>query len=208
MAALLLSIGLVVSPVASAGGIPVIDAAAIAKSVEQLVQMKTQIDNQVQQIAQMKTQIQSLTGTRNLGNLLKDAVKDQVPDEWGDIYKAAKGKDYKVLLDGKKYDPEMNRKLLVQQYDMVEKTFNNMKNQYGNIDKLMLAINQTQDPKAIAELQARINTEQSKIQTAQSKFAALQQMMVIQEKIQMLQYKELESCHAKYAKTMNYSACQ
>ncbi len=56
-----------VSPVASAGGIPVINTIAIAKSVAQLVQMKTQI--------------KLLKGAQNLNKLLKKVVKDRVSDE-------------------------------------------------------------------------------------------------------------------------------
>ncbi len=207
MAILSLSLGLVMSPMVSASGIPVVDAASIAKSVEQIVQMKTQIENQVQQIAQMKQQIQSMTGSRQLGNILKDTVKDQVPDEWGDIYKAAKSKDYKVLINGKKYDPDAHKKLLVTQYEMVEKTFNLMEKRYKNIDKLMDQINQTQDPKAIAELQARIGAEQARIQVAQSKFTTLQNMMDVQQQINIYQRQEIENCQAKHVVTRDYSSC-
>jgi type IV secretion system protein VirB5 len=207
MAALLLSIGLVVSPVASAGGIPVIDAAAIAKSVEQLVQMKTQIDNQIEQIGQMKAQIKSLTGTRNLGNLLKDAVKDQVPDEWDQIYKAAKSTDYKVLINGKKYDPDNHRKQVVSQYNTIKSVFDGMKKQNDAIKQLMNTINLTEDPKAIAELQARIGAEQAKLQNGQTKLAMFKEMMDIQKQINAYQRQEIQACQARNMRTRDYSSC-
>ena len=72
------------APKAKAGGIPVIDVAAIgqmiqefqqelkdyAKQIEQLQALREQIANQIKQIAELKAQVEAITGSRGLSALL------------------------------------------------------------------------------------------------------------------------------------------
>ena len=51
-----------------AGGIPVIDPAQLAQSIQQGIQLGQQIQNQIKQITELKNQVKALTGNRNLGN--------------------------------------------------------------------------------------------------------------------------------------------
>ena len=196
------------SSTANASGIPVVDAGTIAHAVIQVEKMTTQITNQIEQITQLKAQVKSLTGTRNLGKILSYTVKEQVPDEWKNIYDAAKNKDYKVLINGKNYDPDAHKKQLVTQLDLVEKSFDGVKDRLTNIDKLMDEINNTQDAKAAADLQARIAAEQAQIQVGQTKLTMLKDMMAIQQQINAYQAQDREACYAKNMRTRNYSSCQ
>ncbi|WP_066570581.1 type IV secretion system protein [Snodgrassella sp. CFCC 13594] len=90
----LVSMGVTVAPLAQASGIPVVDAGAIAQAVQQVVHMKTQIDNQIKQISELKSQVAAISGTRNLGQIL-NTVKDQVPDEWKSLYGSVTATNYK-----------------------------------------------------------------------------------------------------------------
>ena len=207
IASTVMAVCLMTSPLLTNAGIPVVDAGSIAQAITQVEKMTTQINNQIEQITQLKAQVKSLTGTRNLGKILSNTVKDQVPDEWKTIYDAAKSKDYKVLINGKNYDPDAHKKQLVTQLDLVEKSFNGVKDRLTNIDKLMDEINNTQDAKAAADLQARIAAEQAQIQAGQTKLTMLKDMMVIQKQINAYQHQQVEACYAKNMKTRDYSSC-
>ena len=52
-----------------AQGIPVIDAANLVQTIQQVMDDVTAIKNQVQQITQLQTQLNSINGIRNLGNV-------------------------------------------------------------------------------------------------------------------------------------------
>lgn len=178
---------------AQAQGIPVIDAAAILKYGEQIIQMKEQIDNQISQITELKNQVKALTGGREMGNLLKDTVKDQIPDEWSDIYKMV-NIDTSNLTDPKKYDPEANLKMLASIQKMTETAFADTKKRQGNIDGLTQALNNTTDIKAAADLQGRIAAEQATIANNQTKLDQMARMAVIQQKVNDEQRWSYEMC--------------
>lgn len=160
MVAVVLSAFIIISPVASAGGIPTFDAAAATNAAQSLVQLKTQIDNQISQINELKSQVKALSGSRNLGQILNE-VKDQVPAEWQAIYGSATATNYKDLLKPKTYSSEEAAKALFTNYDMTLKSFEDTKKRLDNIQALMNKINTTQDIKAAADLQNRISAEQA-----------------------------------------------
>lgn len=170
------------SQASAVSGIPVNDAAAILKYGEQIIQMKEQIDNQIKQITEMKNQVKALTGGREIGNLLKDTVKDQIPDEWGDIYKMV-NIDTSNLTDSKKFDPEANLKALAGIQQMTETAFADTKKRQGNIDMLMQELNNTQDIKASTDLQGRIAAEQATIANNQTKLDQMSRMYEIQKEV-------------------------
>lgn len=51
----------------NAQGIPVIDAANLIQTIQQVMNDITAINNQVQQISHLQSQVNSTTGTRHLG---------------------------------------------------------------------------------------------------------------------------------------------
>ena len=82
-AALGCSLALCLSPgSAQAGGIPVIDAANLLQTLQQVRADITKITNQVQQIVQLQKQIESLSGIRNLGDVFNNPLlRNYVPAE-------------------------------------------------------------------------------------------------------------------------------
>lgn len=194
LAAIVVSGSLILTPVAATAGIPVTDPGSIAQAIKQGIQLKEQIDNQIKQIAELRSQVKALTGSRNMGNLLKDAVKDQVPSEWKDLYNSATGTDYKALLKGKDYKPEDALKMLISNYDSTLKAFQDTKKRLDNIGQLMNQIDGAQDMKAAADLQNRLAAEQAIIQNNQVKLDMMARMFEIQKEIQSAQRVSHTNC--------------
>ena len=189
-----------------ASGIPVFDGAAAANMLQQIVQSKTQIDNQISQIVELKNQVAALSGSRNMGNIL-NTVKDQLPNEWQAIYGSATSTNYKDLLKGKDYTPEQAAKALFANYDATLKSFQDSKKRLDNIQALMAKINSTQDIKAAADLQSRISAEQAIIQNNQTKLDMMSKMFDLEEKIARTQRSQRDACLARHIVDRNYSSC-
>ncbi len=208
LATILISGSLMISPLSShASGIPVFDGASVAQAIAQGIQLKEQIDNQIKQISELKSQVQALTGNRNMGNLLKDAVKDQVPDEWKGLYNSATGTNYKELLKGKDYKPEDALRMLTTNYDSTLKAFQDTKKRLDNISRLMNQIDQAQDMKAAADLQNRLAAEQAIIQNNQVKLDMMARMFELEKEVQYQRRAQREACMAKHLVDRNFGAC-
>ena len=189
-----------------ASGIPVFDGAAAANMLQQIVQSKTQIDNQISQIVELKNQVAALSGSRNMGKIL-NTVKDQLPNEWQAIYGSATSTNYKDLLKGKNYTPEQAAKALFANYDATLKSFQDSKKRLDNIQALMAKINSTQDIKAAADLQSRITAEQAIIQNNQTKLDMMSKMFDLEEKVARMQQSQRDSCLARHIADRNFSSC-
>ena len=114
----------------TASGIPVVDGAAAAQRAQnffqQMMEMAKQLAQMKQQYEQQVKQFKAMTGSRNMGNLLKDTLKDQIPSEWSEIYKGAKNIDYKSVINSKAYNPETAQRMAVHNMKEMEKVFNSM----------------------------------------------------------------------------------
>jgi type IV secretion system protein VirB5 len=161
-----------------------------AMMVDQLNQMK-------QQFSQMEKDYKSVTGSRNLGDILNSPeFKQYLPDDWQDIYSNIRNNGYdglsgaaKALRDASKvfdscsYINDATEKRICEAQSIQaaqDQTFANdaYKKSTGRvqqIESLMTEINRTSDPKAIAELSARIQAEQALIQNEQTKLAMYQE---------------------------------
>eukprot|EP01136_Pigoraptor_vietnamica_P003843 Opistho-1_new@33584 len=64
---------------AQAQGIPVIDAANLIQTVQQVMNDITAINNQVQQIVQLQDQLRSISGIRNLGDVFNNPSLQNYP---------------------------------------------------------------------------------------------------------------------------------
>ncbi|WP_370387506.1 type IV secretion system protein [Snodgrassella alvi] len=205
--ALILTLMLTVSAVnVNATGIPVFDGAAAANMLQQIVQSKTQIDNQIQQIVELKNQVSALSGTRNMGQIL-NTVKEQLPNEWKAIYGEATATNYKDLLKGKNYTQEQAAKALFANFDSTLKSFQDTKKRLNNIQGLMAQINSTKDIKAAADLQSRITAEQAIIQNNQTKLDMMSKMFELEEKVAHMQRSQRDACMARHLVDRNYSSC-
>lgn len=181
---LTLFVGIVTSfgSVAYAQGIPTIDTAAIAKYLEQIQQMKTQVENQVSQIVELKNQVQALTSQSNLGNLLKEGVQDSIPTEWQDIYRQANVSLDKIK-DIKNLDPEAGLKLLVNVQSETEKAFADIQKGQETVQQLMAEINNTQDIKASQDLQNRLAVQNAAIANVQLKLDQVDRLYQLEREV-------------------------
>lgn len=196
----LLSVACLATPPSlNATGIPVVDAMAIAqdrvnqveriaKAIEQINQLKTQID-------QMKLQYKALTGTRNLGAIAQNpALRDYLPSDWKAVYDGVASGGYRgltgsarairdasVVLDtcarltgSRKIQCERASSKAAMDKAFALEAYDKARTRWEQISQLMQSINQTTDPKSIAELQARINAEQAALQNEQTKLQMYQ----------------------------------
>lgn len=149
-----------------------------ANAIDQLEQLR-------QQVEEARRQYESVTGSRNLGDILDDpSLRQYLPDSWEHIYNNLRYNGYdgltgaaRALRDASEiFDPcqymidaqerqnceaqaiksSQDKAFLMDAYEKTQQ-------QTRQLKSLQSQINRTQDPKAIAELQARIASEQASI---------------------------------------------
>lgn len=188
---------------ARAGGIPVIDAANLVQTVQQVVNDVTQINHQVQQIRQLQMQIDSINGMRNLGNVFNDPhLKNYVPAEAFNHLNAVNTSGYSGLNTTAKELRDMSmiyncmdltgdartrcQAGLAQPYQQKGLLQDAMKTAAGRlaqIQSLMGQINATTDQKSVQEIQARIGAENALLAHEMSQVQMLQGMADSEERI-------------------------
>ncbi|NMU88743.1 P-type DNA transfer protein VirB5 [Achromobacter ruhlandii] len=217
-ASYILAVGIAASSAAFAQ-IPVTDGASIAKSVENQIETmakwKMQYDQMVSQIDQMKQQYAAVTGARGMGELFNNPqLRDYLPQDWQDVYDSVKSGGYAGLSgraesiydNNKVYDAcagfvsneqrtncEAQAVKGAQDKAFALDAYDAAKNRLSQIDQLMWQINQTQDPKAIAELQGRIAAEQAMIQNEQTKLQMYQMVAAAEDRLQQQRRKEINA---------------
>lgn len=208
-----------ITTAATAGGIPVIDGASIAdrniKHVETLIKWKTQYDQMVTQINQLKEEYDSMTGSRGLGQIMNnEEYKNYLPSDWQDVYDAVQEGGYEGLTGSAKDIYEANRvfdgcaNLTIDEQRLAcearavkpsqDKGFaldayEKAKNRLNQIDQLMTQIDATTDPKEIAELQARIASENNMIANEQTKLKLYQMVAEAEAKVQTQRLREIQA---------------
>lgn len=189
-------------------GIPVIDGANLAQSIQQVLawaqqyqQMAEQIQQAQQQLQQLETTYQSMTGSRGLGSLLANpGLPQYLPEEWKTVYATASGGGYagisgalsQILADEQLVGSvaaieqqimQRSREVAATDKALGLRAYDGAKARLTQIEALMGQINGTSDPKAIAELQARIQAEQAAINNEATK---LQMIAMLQQAEQRL----------------------
>jgi type IV secretion system protein VirB5 len=187
---------------ASAQGIPVYDNANFLNSIQQLVNTVQQLKTMYSQLTTMQNQLTALTGARGFENLMRNQmVRDYLPGEWQQVGNvlASTQTQYSQIADTVKNLNEKNAVLAAndlarmspQLRDLVQRTrtaastqsalataaYNNASTNVSRLQVLMDSIRNTNDPKAIAELQARINSEQTMLQNDAIKLSQASQNM-------------------------------
>lgn len=226
----ILAVGIAASTVAFAQ-IPVTDGASIAKSVENQIETmakwKMQYDQMVSQIDQMKQQYAAVTGARGMGELFNNPqLRDYLPQDWQGVYDSVKSGGYEGLSgraesiynENKVYDActgfasaqqrtncEARAVKGAQDKAFALDAYDAAKSRLIQIDQLMQQINQTQDPKAIAELQGRIAAEQAMIQNEQTKLQMYRMVAVAEDRLQQQRQREI---NAKIVDQRGYPSLQ
>jgi type IV secretion system protein VirB5 len=204
-------VGIALSTLASVSfaQIPVTDGAAIARhtasQVETIAKWKMQYDQMVSQIEQQKQQYQSVTGSRGLGKIMNDpALREYLPSDWQGVYDKVKeggysglsGRGASVYAANRVFDsctsaPNEEQRIACEARAV--DAYDKAKSRVNQIDQLMAKINDTSDPKAIAELQGRIAAEQANIQNEQTKLQLYAMVAAAEDKVQAQRQREIES---------------
>jgi type IV secretion system protein VirB5 len=174
----------------NAQGIPVIDVSAIAQAIQQLQQMQVQL----QQLKQTHASFNKLTSMGDIAAILnKQDVRRALPPDFAAAHSAllGQGADGFKASDGiyvspatDSYTSQVNRqrdgiagrKAIGQQmYDAASKRID-------GIETLRRQIGETEDPKTIADLQARVGTEIAAANTDVLRMQALAMVIRAEER--------------------------
>ncbi len=185
---------------AAHAGIPTLDAANLAQAIlevlswgEQYGQMIEQIQQLEQQYNQAVQQYDALTGSRGLGDILNNqALQGVVPANLASTYSAINSGGYsglssaaKSLRDASKIyncedrtgDAQVSCQAMLNQNAQTQANLQNaldlVQQRTNQIQSLQSQINSTSDPKAIAELQARIQSENTQISNDANRIALM-----------------------------------
>jgi type IV secretion system protein VirB5 len=188
---------------ARAQGIPVIDAANLVQTVQQVVNDITQINNQVQQITQLQNQLSSINGMRNLGNVFNNPeLKNYVPAEAYTYLNAIDTSGYsglnataKTLRDegmvyncldlagGARTSCQASLARPYQHKGLLQDAMKSAAGRLSQIQSLMGQVDATTDQKAVQEIQARIGAENALLAHEMSQVQMLQGMAESEERI-------------------------
>ncbi|MGS1116500.1 type IV secretion system protein [Castellaniella sp. UC4442_H9] len=179
-----------------ASGIPTVDAATIAQLQEQLLTARDQLKNLTDQLATAKSQLAAFTQSSGYGNVvgnsdIRNQLRAALPSSAQDLLNRSGSSN----LDGdvgritdqvmgpvnfREDRQELSRRALnieATSKAMSERAYDSMTRRLANVDALQDKINQTSNPKEIAELQARIQIEQANIQAEQTRIQLASQQL-------------------------------
>ena len=175
-------------------GIPVIDAANLAQAIQQVMAWAQQYQQMASQIQQMQQQYASLTGSRGLGDILNNPLlQGVVPADVAQIYSGINSGGFNNLTSAAQtlrsttmvyncenvtgdtknaYEASLNGNAQSQAYQ--QNALQLITQRVQQIQSLQSQINGTPDPKAIAELQARIAAENTQVTNDANRIAVMQ----------------------------------
>ncbi|MGR9500063.1 P-type DNA transfer protein VirB5 (plasmid) [Rhizobium leguminosarum] len=203
--ALVLMAALVLAGTVSAQGIPVIDETAIAKQIESITQLKSQLDTlnqQLQQAQQLYASLNKVTNMADVAGLLNDpSIRKALPQDFNAIEGLLKGNGTgvlgnsasKFLDDNSTYRTSANdfyaqelaraQNQNAGQMSLGQQIYDAATKRIDGIDQLRQQISGAADAKDIADLQARLQAETAFLQTDVLRMQALQ--MVQQAQVQV-----------------------
>ena len=197
------SLVLLVAIGARAQGIPVIDAANLIQTIQQVMDDITAINNQVQQISQLQNQLNSMNGMRNLGNVFNNPLlRNYIPAEAFSYLNAIDASGYSGLTTTAKALRSVGmvyncmdlsgdartrcQAALAQPYQqkgLLQDAMRTAAGRLSQIQSLMNQINATTDQKSVQEIQARIGAENALLAHEMSQVQMLQGMADSDERI-------------------------
>ena len=197
--------------VAQASGIPVFDGAAAANAVQNLVKWAEQLKQMQSQLDQAKQLYASMNGIRGMGSILNNPeLRNYLPADWQKVYDSVKTGGYNGLTDAAKAIRDNNQVYdncahqtgsaqaicyrqaaqSAQYKDFVGQALASSQKRLNQIQSLMNTINTTTDAKAIAELQARISSEQATIANEATQMQLFKMMADAEQQLVSQQQRE------------------
>lgn len=189
---------------AHAQGIPVFD----AQNVVQAIATVAQLEQQVQQEIQI---YQSTVGTRGFGALMSNSVVAKtLPSNWQSVYTAVQNGGYSGLTgsaqalrsasqiynceDQTGIDQQVCQRALNKPFQdkaFGQQAYQTELQELNQIQSLAQQIDATQDPKGIAELQARIQAESTTVGNEMTKLQLFRMLSDAEDKLVAEQQSEL-----------------
>jgi type IV secretion system protein VirB5 len=177
--------------------------------------MVDQLETLRQQVEQARQNYESISGTRNLGDIFSDPnLQQYLPEDWSHIYNSIRNKGYNGLSGTARGLRDASKVLDICQYynDPVERrncealavkssqdqafaldAYDKSKERGQQIKSLQSQINQTTDAKGIAELQARIAAEQAAIANEKNSMDLYQASAKSEKEVLQQQAKEIDA---------------
>ncbi|PLC53931.1 type VI secretion protein [Pollutimonas nitritireducens] len=181
---------------AHASGIPTVDAATIAQLQEQLLTARDQLQNLTEQLQTAKSQLAAFTQSSGYGNLagdpdIRNQLRAALPSSAQDLLDRSGSSglngdvsritdDVMAPVDFGEDRQQLSKRALnieATAKAMSERAYDSMTRRLANVDTLQDKINQTTNPKEIAELQARIQIEQANITAEQTRMQLASQQL-------------------------------
>ncbi|NZD63653.1 P-type DNA transfer protein VirB5 [Rhizobium sp. WYCCWR 11290] len=209
---LVMMAGLLPVATAFAQGIPVIDQTAIAKQIESITQLKSQLDTlnqQLQQAQQLYASLNKVTNMADVAGLLNDpSIRKALPQDFNAIEGLLKGSGTgvfgtsasKFLENNSTYRTDANdfyaqelaraQNRNAGQMSLGQQIYDAATKRIDGIDQLRQQISSAADAKDIADLQARLQAETAFLQTDVLRMQALQ--MVQQAEVQVNDQRKAE----------------
>jgi type IV secretion system protein VirB5 len=197
---------------AQATGIPVVDVAALAKHIEQVITLTKQLENAREQLSQLQELHGSLNKLTNMGDIAKilndPAVRRALPDDFGKVEGLLKGnpglynESYNRHLEENTYykpqdandfyakELERTSKRNAGQMTVAEQMYKAASKRVEGIDELRKQIGKSKDAKETLDLQARLQAESAYLQTDVLRMEALKSVQEAQ--VQVDQQREIE----------------
>lgn len=197
---------LIISAGTAAGqGIPVIDQTAIAKHIESIAQLKSQLDalhQQIEQAQQLYGSLNKLTDMADIASVLNDpAIRQALPEDFAAIEGLLKGNGAGVFGDAASRFLEGNSTYRTSAEDFYAQELSRVQNRNAGqmslgqqiydaatkridgIDQLRERISTASDAKEIADLQARLQAESAFLQTDVLRMEGLQMVQQAQAQV-------------------------
>ena len=190
---------------ASGQGIPVNDQAAIAKQIESIAQLKSQLDalnEQIGQARQLYGSLNKLTDMADVAEVLNDpAIRKALPSDFAAIEGLLKGNGTGVFGDSASRFLEGNSTYRTDADDFYAQELSRLQNKNAGqmslggqiydaatkridgIDQLRGKISTAGDAKQIADLQARLQAEQAFLQTDVLRMEGLRMVQQAQNQV-------------------------
>ncbi len=203
---------------ALASGIPVVDAAAIAQSVQNFTQLTLQYETLLKQYEEQIRSYQAITGSRGLGTVLwSETLKDLAPSDLQSTLSRVLSQGPGGLSSGAKALFEKHgMAAFCSALSLSEKTAclkkaaagaetlsylaeaeTKARERSSRIEKLLSRISLTEDSKAIAELTARISTENAALAAEKIRLDAFKS--ITEENARLLEKEAQAAAKARWA---------
>lgn len=192
----------------------VIDVGAIAQLLQQYITMQEQLTTMRDHLQQARDEYAALTGGRGMEHLLAGIVRNYLPSDYRALTDALVGAagPYGAFANSARAFLDANAVLTAEQLErlsaeerehveaerrstatlqaLTQQALSATSGRFASIQELIDAIPTAEDPKAIMDLQARIEAEQGMLVNDSSKLQVLFQAMAAQEGAQRIRRRE------------------